>query len=164
MALWKVRGASASGHISARTAALASSWTLGSNVAAVTPASASQASWKLANSKVVVTFSLVALSPASAAEKGSQTGRLALQGRRLGRVASAQSCSPSAEILRCRLPQVRPKPRPSALHPAACAIPIMERFEVFFYTQGLTSTPERQQASRGLLIFVNVFIARPGML
>jgi hypothetical protein len=56
VALHNVRGADLSGHMSARTADLASSWTLGSNAAVVTPASASQAASKLANSKVVVTF------------------------------------------------------------------------------------------------------------
>ena len=117
VALWKVRGAPASGRISKRTAAaLASSldaWV--PTRPAVTPASASQASWKLANSKVVVTFSLFASSPAARSWRGDSR-RVAQRSRAdaSDRMASAQSCPPSAEILRCRLPQVRPKPRPRA--------------------------------------------------
>src|SRR5262245_7085370 len=80
VALQNVRGAPPSGHISARTAALASSWTLGSKAAVVTPASASQAASKLANSKIVVTFSQFASSPAARSWETNSDGSASAPG------------------------------------------------------------------------------------
>ena len=51
------RGEPASDHIRSRTAAFACFWISGPRAAVVTPANASQASWKLANRKLVISLS-----------------------------------------------------------------------------------------------------------